>query len=96
MLLNQLMEILKSLKHEVRRKYKAELRGVFGSHAREEAGEHSDIDILVEFEEGATLFDLSEMGDFLEEKLQHKVDLVCQSTVREEIRPYIYNDLVSL
>ena len=84
------MEIVKNLKHEVRRKYKAELKGIFGSHARKEAGEDSDIDILVEFGDGATLIDMSEMGDFLEEKLQHKVDLVCQSTIREEIRPYIY------
>ncbi len=94
--LNQLMEILKNLKHEVHQKYKAELKGIFGSHAREEANESSDIDLLVEFDNGATLLDLSELGNFLEEKLQCKVDLVCQSTVREEIRPYIYNDLVLL
>jgi len=94
--LNQFIKILEKLRHEVRQKYKAELRGIFGSHARKEAREDSDIDILVEFGEGATLIHMSEMWDFLEEKLQHKVDLVCQSTIREEIRPYIYKDLVSL
>lgn len=93
---NRLIEILKSLKNEVRQKYKADLKGVFGSYARGDVKADSDIDILAEFQEDATFFDLCGMGNFLEEKLRHKVDVVCQSAVREEIRPYIYNDLVLL
>ncbi len=96
MVLKQLTETLKSMKHEIRQNYKAELKGIFGSHARGEAKEDSDIDILVEFQEGATLFDLSGVGIFLEEKLRHKVDVVSQSTIREEIRSYIYKDLMLL
>jgi len=94
--LKQLMEILKDLKSEILHRYKAELKGVFGSHARGEAGEESDIDILAEFRDGATLFDLSGMRNFLEERLGHKVDVVCQSSIREEIKPYIYKDMVTL
>nr|MBC8234936.1 nucleotidyltransferase domain-containing protein [bacterium] len=56
MLLEQHLRILKSLKGEVRQTYKADLKGVFGSYVRGEAKEDSDIDILVEFQEGATLF----------------------------------------
>ncbi len=96
MLSKHIVEILKTLKNEVYQRYKADLKGIFGSYARGDAKIDSDIDILVEFQEGATLFDLCGMGDFLEEKLQHKVDVVCQSAIREEIRPYIYNDLVLL
>jgi predicted nucleotidyltransferase len=93
---NHIVEILSNLKNEVRQQYKADLKGIFGSYARGDAKKDSDIDILAEFQEGATLFDLCGMGDFLEEKLQHKVDVICESTIREEIRPYIYNDLVLL
>ena len=93
---NRLIEILKSLKNEVRQNYKADLKGIFGSYARGDATADSDIDILAEFQEDATLFDLCGMGDFLEEKLCHKVDVVCQTAIREEIRPHIYNDLVLL
>jgi uncharacterized protein len=77
--------------------YKADLKGIFGSYAREDAKADSDIDIdiLVEFQEDATLFDLCGMGDFLEEKLHHKVDVVCQSAIREEIRPYILSKVIS-
>ncbi len=94
--LKQLTEILKGLKSEILWKYKADLKGVFGSQARGEAGEESDIDVLAEFRDGATLLDLSGMRIFLEERLAHKVDVVCQNSVREEIRPYIYKDLVTL
>ena len=96
MLLEQHLKILKSLKGEVRQSYKADLKGVFGSYVRGEAREDSDIDILVEFQEGATLFDLAGMGNFLEEKLQCKVDIVSQRAIREELKPYIYNELISL
>ena len=96
MFLEQHLKILKSLKSEVRQAYKANLKGVFGSYVRDEAKEDSDIDILVEFQEGATLFDLAGVGNFLEEKLQCKVDIVSQRAIREELKPYIYNELISV
>ncbi len=96
MLIAQIIEILQSLKPEIRREYKAELKGIFGSQARGEAAEESDIDILVEFQEDATFFDLVRMGDFLEERLRQKVDIVSRESLREEIRPHVYQDLISL
>jgi hypothetical protein len=52
--------------------------------------------VLVEFLEGATLFDLAGLGDFLEEKLCCKVDIVSQRAIRKEIEPYIYGDLARI
>jgi len=93
---NQILEILENLKDEVRKLYKVELKGIFGSYARGKERKESDIDILVEFHNGATLLDLSGLGNLLEEKLQHKVDVVSQRAVREEIKSYIYRDMVYL
>ena len=93
---SRILEILESLKGEVLKRYKAELKGVFGSHTRGEARDDSDIDILVEFGKGATLLDLAGLGNFLEEKLQRKVDVVSQRAIREELRPYIDRDMVYL
>jgi len=90
-------EILKTLafvKDEVRRKYKAEIKGIFGSYSRGQEKENSDIDVLVEFFKGATLFDLSGLGDFLEQKLQCKVDIVSQRTLRKETKAILDEDLV--
>ncbi|MBW1795305.1 MAG: nucleotidyltransferase family protein [Deltaproteobacteria bacterium] len=96
MMQDQILETLQSLKQEVHKRYKAELKGIFGSYTRGEAREDSDIDILVEFRKGATLLDLTGLGNFLEEKLQRKVDVVSQRAVREELRSYIYRDMVYL
>ena len=48
---------------------------IFGSVARGEAKPDSDIDILVDFERGATLFDLSGLTEKLRQLLHFKIDL---------------------
>ena len=44
-------------------RHKAENVRIFGSVARGEAGEGSDVDILVHFREGASLFDLMDLQE---------------------------------
>ena len=90
----QLIDTIKNLKDPVYKKYKATLKGIFGSYARGEAKEDSDVDILVEFQHNATLLDLAGLGNCLEEKLQHKVDLCSQNSIREELKPYIYKEII--
>jgi uncharacterized protein len=51
---------------------------VFGSAARGEAGEGSDIDLLVEFEPGRSLLDHAALVLDLEELLGRKVDVVTE------------------
>lgn len=96
MIRNQIFEALENLKDEAHRQYKAKLIGIFGSYARGEAKEESDIDILVEFQKGATLLDLVGLGNFLEERLRHKVDVVSHRAVRQELRSHIYSGIVYL
>ncbi len=59
---------------------------LFGSLARQEQAPSSDVDLLVDFAEGATLFDLVGLGLFLEEKLGCPVDVVPRRALRREIR----------
>ncbi len=92
----KVIEILHNLKKEVSVKYKAEIMGMFGSFARDEQNEKSDIDLLVDFHKGATLFDLSKLSSFLEAKLKTKVDIVSKNAVRKETKDSIFNDLVSI
>lgn len=49
---------------------------IFGSVARGEEGSGSDIDFLVEFEPGSSLFDLVRLRDDLQRLLAHPVDVV--------------------
>ncbi len=92
--LREIKEKLEDLKGEVRRRYRAEITGIFGSYVRGEQGEKSDVDILVKFHEDATLFDFVGLAIFLEEKLGIKVDVVPQDTIREEIRDRIMGEVV--
>ena len=96
MMQNQIFKTLQDLKYEVYKRYKAELKGIFGSYARGDAGEDSDIAILVEFRKGATLLDLTGLGYFLEGKLGCRVDVVSQRAVRKELSLNIYRDMVYL
>lgn len=90
------MDVLRQLGDQIFQDYKAEVEGIFGSYARGEEQEGSDLDILVNLEENATLFDLVGLGDFLEEALGCKVDIVSKRALREEIKPYVFADLIPL
>ena len=70
--------------------------GVFGSVVRGEQTDTSDLDVLVDFEEGADLLDLVGLGLFLEEKLNQKVDVVSKRALREEIKDVILREAVPL
>jgi predicted nucleotidyltransferase len=69
---------------------------VFGSVARGEAGEGSDVDILVEFEPGARvgLFEFARLQRTLGEILGCKVDLVTPDALRQEMRAQILQEAV--
>lgn len=60
---------------------------VFGSVARGEEGEHSDIDFLVTLRPGRTLFDLARLEVRLEAILGRRVDVMTEHGLREPIRP---------
>ena len=80
-------------KDEIRRKYRAEIKGIFGSYARGDFHADSDLDLLVDFDEGADLFDLVGLQQFLEEKLGCKVNLVSQRSLREELRAAVLDEI---
>ncbi|MDI6810290.1 MAG: nucleotidyltransferase family protein [archaeon] len=92
--LERIITILQSLEEQIKKDYKAEIMGVFGSYVRGEQKVSSDVDILVNFHEGATLFDLVGLADFLEEKLDVKVDIVSERAIREELKEQILKEVV--
>ncbi len=91
-----ILKTIESLKDQVRRDYKADIKGIFGSYVRGEQTSQSDIDVLVEFHNGADLFDFVGLSQFLEERLNCKVDVIPLSSLREEVKPYILREAVYL
>lgn len=67
---------------------------LFGSVARNEAREGSDVDILVEFSIPVGLFHFVRLKNYLEKLLGASVDLVTPDAIRIEMRDEILKDAV--
>jgi len=87
-----ILEFLKNHKEEFRNKYQVEKIGLFGSYARNEAREDSDIDILVEMPSSFdNFFDLKY---FLEDSLGKNVDLGKLKNLRLLVKQYVDKEIV--
>jgi len=91
-----IIKILRKLDDRIREKYKARVKGIFGSFVRGEDHKGSDVDILVEFECDADLIHFVGLSLFLEEKLGLKVDIVPDDVIREEIKENILKEAIYL
>ena len=68
--------------------------GLFGSFVREEQNMDSDVDLLVEFEQGKKTFDnFIRLSFLLEELLQRRIELVTNDSLSPYIRPYIVDEV---
>ena len=67
---------------------------VFGSFARDQATDQSDIDILVRFDGPATSRTYFGVQFYLEDLLGRRVDLVTDKALRSEFRPYVEREAV--
>ena len=80
----EIKDILRAHKEEIRQGYGIVILGIFGSYARDEQKETSDIDILVEIERpiGLKFF---ELWDELEKMLGCRVDLITTRAVKQKL-----------
>ena len=67
---------------------------LFGSFARGDAQPSSDIDILVEFESGRSLFDLIRLERELKETFGLEVDVVTPNSLHPRIRARVMEEKV--
>ncbi|MBC8449849.1 MAG: nucleotidyltransferase family protein [Chloroflexi bacterium] len=68
----------------------------FGSVARDEAGEDSDIDFLVEFTEPPGFLQFMNLKFFLEDLLGCRVDLVTHKALKPRLRPVVEREVVNV
>ncbi|GAC1501371.1 MAG: nucleotidyltransferase family protein [Chamaesiphon sp.] len=67
---------------------------LFGSVARNEATENSDVDFLVEFSIDAGLFDLFRVKHYLEDILGCVVDLGTKEALKEHLREPVLKEVI--
>lgn len=91
--IEEIKKILAEHKDKIREKYGVLILGIFGSCARGDEKETSDVDILIEIERpiGLKFF---ELWDELEKLLGCEVDLVRAKLLREEIKEDVLNEVV--
>jgi len=92
---DEIINYLKNQQDKYQKQFGIKFIGVFGSYARDEANDKSDIDILYEIykDKKLSLFNYLKLVSDLEKNLNKKVDLVRQSALKPQIKDYIYKDL---
>lgn len=91
----EIRRILRSHQPELKKRYHVEEIALFGSYARGEQTEASDLDILVTL--SAPLgWEFIDLHDYLEELIETEVDVVTRGAVdgKPLLRQYIQKDLI--
>jgi predicted nucleotidyltransferase len=96
MSLDELLQAKREVILRIAAQYGAYNVRIFGSVARGEADEKSDIDLLVNMEPGRSLLDLCGLLIDLEELLGCKVDVVTEKGLRDRIREQVLKEAVAL
>ena len=88
--------ILRSQRQALKEQFGVTEIYLFGSFARDEATEDSDVDVVVKFEGKPSLMTYSGTQLHLEEKLGRSVDVAQLEDFRKELRPYVERDLMEV
>ena len=90
---NQALNILAAHRREIRR-FGAKSISLFGSIARGEGAETSDVDLLVEFDRPVGLLAFCRLRLYLEDILGCRVDLVTPDALKDQFRERILQEAV--
>jgi hypothetical protein len=92
--LEEIQQILRQNKSLLQENYQIAQLGIFGSYARGEQTEESDIDVLIDYEQAPTLFKLVELRDYLSNAMGMKVDVVTKNGLKPRIRERVLSEVV--
>jgi len=94
--LDEIRELIYERKDELEKDYNAVTFFIFGSYARGEQTQESDIDFLVELKTPIGLMKLARLKFFLEELFNKKVDLGTPNSLKKLIKQQVLNEAVKL
>ena len=81
---------------DVARRHGAHDVRVIGSVARGDAGEVSDVDLIVRFDPDRTLFDHGELIMDLQDLLRVEVDVISEAGMRDRFRNHVMKEAIAL
>lgn len=85
---------LETLKPTLRKRFKVETIDIFGSYARGEQTEKSDLDILVTYSEMVDLLLVAELRRYLRRKLHLKVDVISKKYLNKYIKDQVLQEAI--
>ena len=91
---DELLQTLRVHKPVLRERFGVTSLSLFGSFARDEGRDDSDVDVLVDYDGPATSKSFFGVQFYLEDLLGRRIDLVTNKALRKEFRPYVERDLV--
>lgn len=94
--LSEVKAELQKLKPTLKKRFKVETIDIFGSYARGEQNEKSDVDLLVTYCEPVSFFVTYDLQNYLRRKLHVKVDVVSKKFVNPYIKSQVLQEAVSV
>ena len=91
---DEIMDKLQAHKPTLAERFGVTGLALFGSYARDQATDGSDVDILVSFDGPATSKAYFGVQFYIEDLLGRPVDLVTDKALRPEFRPYVEREAV--
>ncbi len=92
--LQEIESILRDQKPILRQRFKVKEIGIFGSFARGEQKDTSDLDLLIDFEEPIGLIRYVGLQNYLSDEVGERVDLVTKSGLKPRISGHILKEVI--
>lgn len=92
---SDILSTLQAMKADLMARYRAREIALFGSYARNEQRATSDIDILAEFKDDASLFDLLRLAARLEAQFDQPVDVASKRALFPELRDAVLREAMA-
>lgn len=91
---DEVLALLRTHKETLAQRFGVADLVLFGSFARDRAGDDGDVDLLARFDGRATSSRYFSTQFYIEDLLGRPVDLVTDGALRQELRPYVEREAI--
>jgi predicted nucleotidyltransferase len=92
--IDEIKVLISEHKQELRENYKVKEISIFGSYARGEQENRSDIDLLVDFTEPISLLKMVGLENYLKDILEEEVEVIPKDDIRIEFKERILKEAI--
>ena len=91
----QIIQFLQENRELFYRQYRVSKIGIFGSFARQQADETSDIDVLIEFDQNQNLFETKlQIKNMMEERFHRSIDICREKYLKPSVKEQVLKETI--